>query len=152
MSAARRQQCQKGESGQPFSHAHEERSRFEFRAGRAPGPASRAPTFIPDRHRRNYRHNLHPGARSLTTPRRRMERSLRNRLTFGPLMLTALFGLLFLDAWFQQFSLHRGWVAHDAGHVWGVGGVGLLILLMIILPPAVAALATRFAAEPVRPY
>lgn len=81
-----------------------------------------------------------------------MERSLRNRLTFGPLMLTALFGLLFLDSWFERYSKNQRWLAHDAGQPWGISGVGLLILLMIILPPAVTELATLFAAERVRPY
>jgi phosphatidate cytidylyltransferase len=81
-----------------------------------------------------------------------MERSLRNRLTFGPMMLAALCGLLFLDSWFERASLRFGWTTHDAGQTWGIGGVGLLILLMIILPPAVVELATLFAAEKVKPY
>jgi phosphatidate cytidylyltransferase len=78
-----------------------------------------------------------------------MERSLRNRLTFGPLMLLALCGLLYLDHWIEAHTQGR---VHDAGRTWGVGGVGLLILLMIILPPAIVELATLFAAERVKPF
>src|SRR5437763_9763069 len=81
-----------------------------------------------------------------------MERSLRNRLTFGPMMLAALCGLLLLDSWFEGASYRYGWTTHDAGKTWGVGGLGLLILLMIILPPAVVEVATLFAAEKVKPY
>lgn len=80
-----------------------------------------------------------------------MERALRNRLTFGPLMLGVVIGLLVLDSWIERVTASRGWV-RDAGQKWGVGGVGLLILLMIILPPAIIELATLFAAEKVRPY
>src|SRR5438309_9938736 len=78
-----------------------------------------------------------------------MERPLRNRLTFGPLMLAALCGLLYLDAWVEAHTAGR---VHDAGQTWGIGGVGLLVLLLTILPPAVIELATLFAAERVRPY
>ena len=67
-----------------------------------------------------------------------MERSLRNRLTYGPLMLAGLFGLLWLD-WYVQ-------------HRFGIRGVGILALLLIILPLATIELATLFAAERVRPY
>jgi phosphatidate cytidylyltransferase len=77
-----------------------------------------------------------------------MERSLRNRFTFGSMMLAGLFGLLDLDSWTEAHTHGR---VHDAGQRWGIGGVGLLILLMIILPPAVLELATLFAAERVRP-
>lgn len=78
-----------------------------------------------------------------------MERSLRNRLTFGPMMLLALLGLLYLDHWIESRTF--GWV-HDKGHDFGIGGVGFLITLLIILPPAIRELATLFAAEKVRPY
>ena len=78
-----------------------------------------------------------------------MEVSLRNRLTFGPLMLAALFGLLFLDHWVEVHTFGK---VHDGGRPYGLGGVGLLITLLIILPPAIRELATLFAAEKVRPY
>jgi phosphatidate cytidylyltransferase len=82
-----------------------------------------------------------------------MERALRNRLTFGSLMLLGLFFLLWLDSAVEHAT--RKWMIdshteHPVHH--GLGGVGLLILLMIILPLAVTELATLFAAEQVRPY
>jgi phosphatidate cytidylyltransferase len=78
-----------------------------------------------------------------------MESSLRNRLTYGPMMLAVLFGLLFLDFW---VDLHTQGRVHDAGRDYGIGGVGLLALLLIILPSAIIELATLFAAERVQPY
>jgi phosphatidate cytidylyltransferase len=80
-----------------------------------------------------------------------MEPALRNRLTYGPIMLACLLGLLFLDSWIERWTAPKGWV-HDAGRTYGVGGVGLLLTLLIILPPAVIELATLFAAERVQPY
>jgi phosphatidate cytidylyltransferase len=82
-----------------------------------------------------------------------MEQSLKNRLTYGPIMLAGL-GLIL---WFDDFAQYktRGWMESryaDAGVRGGVGGVGLIILLTIILPVATAELATLFAAERVRPY
>jgi phosphatidate cytidylyltransferase len=85
-----------------------------------------------------------------------MERSLRNRLTFGPMMLAGLGLLLWLDDYIQYRT--RDWFAERFGGPGvnvgggGVGGVGLLILLAIILPIAVRELATLFTAERVRPY
>ncbi len=73
-----------------------------------------------------------------------MEKTLRNRLTFGPIMLVGLFALLWLDHAVQQ------WTHHVIPH--GIGGVGLLILLLGILPLATYELAQLFAAEKVRPY
>ena len=78
-----------------------------------------------------------------------MERSLRNRLTFGPIMLLALFVLLYLDQWIEVHTLGQ---VQTSGHSYGFGGVGLLILLLIVLPIAVWELATLFAAERVQPY
>jgi phosphatidate cytidylyltransferase len=79
-----------------------------------------------------------------------MERALRNRLTFGPLMLAGLFLLLWLDDEVQRRT--RGWM-EDRYHVQGgVGGVGLMVLLAIILPLATAEIATLFTPEKVRPY
>jgi phosphatidate cytidylyltransferase len=82
-----------------------------------------------------------------------MEPALRNRLTFGSLMLAGLFFLLWLDSTVEQRT--RKWMmdSHTENPVkYGIGGVGLLILLLIILPLAVTELATLFAAEHVRPY
>lgn len=78
-----------------------------------------------------------------------MESALRNRLTFGPIMLAGLFGLLWLDHAIQ------GWTReylHLNGIPIGIGGVGLLILLLGILPLATYELAQLFAAEKVKPY
>jgi phosphatidate cytidylyltransferase len=67
-----------------------------------------------------------------------MERSLRNRLTYGPMMLAVLFALLWLDWFVQQRTAVRG--------------VGILALLLIVLPIATIELATLFAAERVKSY
>ncbi len=76
-----------------------------------------------------------------------METSLRNRLTYGPLMLAALLLLLWLDWAIQHWTIGR---VHNAG--FGIGGAGLLIIMLIILPPAILELAQLFAAEHVQPY
>ena len=78
-----------------------------------------------------------------------MERSLRNRLTFGPVMLAGLFLLLWLDHKAQQWTLGAYTYRNRPQ---GLAGLGLLVLLMVILPAAVQELATLFAAERVRPY
>ncbi len=78
-----------------------------------------------------------------------MEQSLKNRLTYGPLMLAGLFALLWLDYAAQQWTMQRVYVG---SHAVGIGGIGLLILLMAILPLAVYELANLFAAEKVKPY
>src|SRR6185503_16737544 len=72
-----------------------------------------------------------------------MEKSLRNRLTYGPLMIAALLGMLYLDWWLEKSI-------HFRGHP--IAGVGILVLLLLILPPAVYELAHLFAAERVQPY
>jgi phosphatidate cytidylyltransferase len=76
-----------------------------------------------------------------------MERSLRNRLTFGPIMLAGLFLLLWLDHQIQKWTVS----AHPYRER-GIAGVGLLVLLLIILPTATLELARLFTAERVRPY
>lgn len=67
-----------------------------------------------------------------------MEQALKNRLTYGPIMLGGLFALLWLDHAVQRWT--------------DVGGVGIVILLLLILPLATIELATLFTAERVRPY
>src|SRR5438045_2429023 len=79
-----------------------------------------------------------------------MESSLRNRLTFGPIMLAALFLLLWLDEEIQRWT--RGWMQQRFGGQGGVGGVGLMVLLVLILPLAVHEITVLFTAERVRPY
>jgi phosphatidate cytidylyltransferase len=78
-----------------------------------------------------------------------MERSLRNRLTFGPIMLAALGLLLFFDYKIQQWTVGAYTYRNQPQ---GLAGVGVLALLLIIMPGAVVELATLFAAEHVRPY
>jgi phosphatidate cytidylyltransferase len=78
-----------------------------------------------------------------------MERSLRNRLTFGPIMLAGLFLLLWLDYKAQQWTAGAYFYK---GEQRGVAGLGILTLLMIAMPGAVVELARLFAAEHVQPY
>lgn len=78
-----------------------------------------------------------------------MEAALRNRLTFGPIMLAALFGLLALDHFAEQWT--AGWVPQRGG-AFGVGGIGLGVLLLIVMPPATIEIARLFTAEHVQPY
>jgi phosphatidate cytidylyltransferase len=78
---------------------------------------------------------------------RKMEQALKNRLTYGPMMLAGLFGLLWFDYFAQQWTARHGW-----NNGLGIGGIGLLVLLLTILPLATYELAQLFAAEKVRPY
>jgi len=76
-----------------------------------------------------------------------MEQALKNRLKFGSMMLVALFSLLWLDYKAQEWTT----TSPDGKYPYGIGGIGLCVLLLIIMPIAVAELATLFAAEAVRP-
>jgi phosphatidate cytidylyltransferase len=76
-----------------------------------------------------------------------MQQSLRQRLTYGTLMLAGLLGMLYLDYWIEQKT--RGWFGPRE---FGLAGVGLLLTLIILLPPATAEVARLFVAERVRPY
>jgi phosphatidate cytidylyltransferase len=78
-----------------------------------------------------------------------MERALRNRLTFGPIMLAGLFLLLWVDHRAQSWTVG----AYEyRGEKRGLAGLGVVALLLIAMPGAVAELANLFAAERVRPY
>src|SRR5262245_45109550 len=82
-----------------------------------------------------------------------MEKALRNRLTYGPLMLAALFLLLWFDDAAQRWT--RSWMESryaDENFRGGIGGIGFLVILAIILPFATAEIAVLFTAERVRPY
>jgi phosphatidate cytidylyltransferase len=82
-----------------------------------------------------------------------MEASLRNRLTFGPLMLGGLFLLLWLDDAAQRWT--RAWMEERyraQGFRGGIGGIGLFVLLALIMPIAVQEIAVLFTAERIRPY
>ena len=74
-----------------------------------------------------------------------MEAALRNRLTLGPLMLLALFGILWIDQAAQR------WTTTPELPV-GIKGIGVTLLLLIVLPLGTRELATIFAAERVRPF
>lgn len=76
-----------------------------------------------------------------------MERSLRNRLTFGSMMLGGLFLLLWLDHAAERWTIP--WYEYRNR---GVRGIGVLALLLLMLPGAVVELAHLFAAERVKPY
>ena len=67
-----------------------------------------------------------------------MDSNLRNRLTFGPILLAGLLGVLWLDWWIEK--------------QYQVKGLGLLALLVLVLPLANSELARLFAAEHVQPY
>jgi phosphatidate cytidylyltransferase len=79
-----------------------------------------------------------------------MERALKNRLISGSIMLTALLLLLGADQYLQIAT--RGWIVRGQRMSDGIGGIGLTVLLLALLPPAVIELATLFAAERVKPY
>lgn len=81
-----------------------------------------------------------------------METSLRNRLTYGPIMGAAVIGLFVLDWYVQHITRQWGWNPLRTGTPAGIGGVGILVLLLIALPIAVRELATLFTAEKVQPY
>lgn len=78
------------------------------------------------------------GRRTVSNAGELMDASLRNRLTFGPLMLLGLVLLLWLDHVIQAAS--------------GVRGVGVLALMLVIVPMATMELATLFSAVHVQPY
>ena len=78
-----------------------------------------------------------------------MERSLRNRLTFGPIMLGGLFLLLWLDHKAQHWTMGA---YQYRGEDRGLAGLGVLTLLLIAMPGAIIELAHLFTAERVRPY
>ncbi len=72
---------------------------------------------------------------------------MRNRLTYGPLMLAGLFAVFYFDSWAQVHT--RTWVSYLPT---GIGGIGILLLFLIILPIGAIELAKLFTAENVRPY
>lgn len=74
-----------------------------------------------------------------------MEQALKNRLTFGSIMLVVLGGGLWFDHAAQQWTRSPA-LPH------GVGGIGLLAMLLAVAPLATAELAALFAAVRVRPY
>ncbi|MEL7240073.1 MAG: hypothetical protein AAGK78_14545, partial [Planctomycetota bacterium] len=79
-----------------------------------------------------------------------MDANLKSRLTFGPLLLAGLLGVLWLD-WFIEVRT----ATYDAGGVLveaGIKGVGLLAILLLVLPLANVELARLFAAEKATPF
>jgi len=79
-----------------------------------------------------------------------MQEALRNRLTYGPIMLVGLGLLLVLDAVIQNSS--ADFMLRHFNHAQGLRGVGILALLVLICPIATVELTRMFAAEHVRPY
>jgi phosphatidate cytidylyltransferase len=67
-----------------------------------------------------------------------MQQSLRQRLSYGSLMLAVLLGLLYFDYWVEKVS--------------GIAGAGLLLLMIVLLPLATTEVGHLFVAEQVRPY
>ena len=65
------------------------------------------------------------------------------------MMLAALFGLLYVDNFVER---HTQGMVIDKGHPYGLGGTGILVLMLIVVPLGIHELATMFAAEQVRPY
>lgn len=74
-----------------------------------------------------------------------MEAALRNRLTYGSIMLATLVVLLYLDHAAQRWTVSQTMPK-------GVGGIGVLIIGLLVLPPATRELASLFAAVQVKPY
>ncbi len=64
---------------------------------------------------------------------------------YGPIMLAALAGLLYVDHAAQVWTISEAMPR-------GIGGIGLLVICMILLPPATIELASLFTAVKVRPY
>ena len=79
-----------------------------------------------------------------------LDPALRNRLTFGPLMLGGLIAVLWLDWWVERATFEWMRDRYAAGR--GLSGVGLTAFLGVLLPLGTRELATLFAAERVRPY
>jgi phosphatidate cytidylyltransferase len=82
-----------------------------------------------------------------------MQQALRQRLTYGSLMLVGLLALLYLDYWVEQNT--QGWVKLPNLHPprqFGLGGVGLLLAMIFLLPLATTEVARLFVAEQIRPY
>jgi phosphatidate cytidylyltransferase len=68
-------------------------------------------------------------------------------------MLAALLALLYLDYWVEQNT--QGWVKRPnlvPPQSYGLGGVGLLLALIFLLPLATTEVARLFVAEQIRPY
>ncbi|MGD0540212.1 MAG: phosphatidate cytidylyltransferase [Tepidisphaeraceae bacterium] len=82
-----------------------------------------------------------------------MQQLLRQRLTYGSLMLAGLLALLYLDYWVEQNT--QGWVKLpnlNPPREFGLGGVGLLLAMVFLLPLATTEVARLFVAEQIRPY
>lgn len=67
-----------------------------------------------------------------------MDPNLKNRLTFGPILLGGLLLILWLDWWLEGQT--------------GIKGIGLLTILLAVMPLANIELARLFAAERAEPF
>lgn len=79
-----------------------------------------------------------------------MDAALRNRLTFGPIMLAVLLGILYLDWAIERWT--ADWAPHALNTIGGLKGTGVLVLMMLIVPPAITELTRLFAATHVTPF
>jgi phosphatidate cytidylyltransferase len=78
-----------------------------------------------------------------------MQQTLSYRLGYGTLMLAGLFCILYLDLRIEHWT--AGMLPSTGGRH-GLGGVGIFLLLLLVLPQGTQELATLFSAERVRPY
>src|SRR5271155_3048017 len=81
-----------------------------------------------------------------------MQASLRNRLTWGPIMLAGLLALLYGDWRIEQATRGVVKVPGEPHESHGLAGVGLFVLLMLLLPVAIREMASLLTAKNVRPY
>ncbi|HQY88547.1 MAG TPA: phosphatidate cytidylyltransferase [Tepidisphaeraceae bacterium] len=75
-----------------------------------------------------------------------MERTLRNRLTLGPIMLVILGLVLWLDHMIEVWTLG----AITPGR--GIAGAGIALVLMLVVIPATREIARLFTAKNVQPF
>jgi phosphatidate cytidylyltransferase len=84
-----------------------------------------------------------------------MQEALRNRLTYGSLLLAGLFACLWLDRqveiWTEPHNGVGGLVINAEGH-FGLAGVGILAMMIVILPIATFELVRLLSAERITPY
>ncbi len=78
-----------------------------------------------------------------------MQKALFYRLTFGPLMLAGLVGVLAIDRAIERAT--KSWVSSNSGSH-GLSGVGIFVFLIFLMPLATQELATLLTHERVRPY
>jgi phosphatidate cytidylyltransferase len=84
-----------------------------------------------------------------------MQDALRKRLWSGSFLLLGLFALLYGDYWVEHATARYGLVRSGEGanaRSFGLAGVGLFFLMMVLLPRATTEMARLLTVENVRPY